>query len=132
MGDLTKNISRYEIACHCGCGFDSLDFETITVVQEICDHFAETLGLDRVILHIHSAARCFSYNRIPVKDGGPGSNDQSQHPLARAIDFHIKDVSPDVVYSYLCQKYPDRYGIGSYESFTHLDTRSGGSARWKS
>ena len=33
MGDLTKNISRYEIACKCGCGFDTIDIEVV----RMCD-----------------------------------------------------------------------------------------------
>ena len=129
MGDLTKNISRRELACHCGCGFDSMDFETINVVQDCCDHFSAIIGR-RVVLHITSAARCCKYNRKPVSEGGPGSNDRSQHPLARPIDFWISGVWPSEIYEYLDKKYPDRYGIGKYKSFTHLDTRSNGPARW--
>lgn len=29
--NLTKKISRQELACKCGCGFDSCDYETIQV-----------------------------------------------------------------------------------------------------
>ena len=125
MGDLTKNISRrHELACSCGCGFNSMDWETIEVVQGCCDYFADKLGLAKVILTINSAARCFEYNR------SIGSNDNSQHPLARAIDFTIKHVSPADIYDYLNAKYPDKYGLGKYPTFTHFDARSGPKARW--
>ena len=127
---ITKNISRHELACNCGCGFDSMDVLTIRVVQDVCDHFAETLGVSRVVLRITSAARCLEYNRKPVSEGGPGSSDASQHPKGRAMDFKIDGISPAQVYAYLSAKYPDRYGFGRYDSFVHCDTRSGPAARW--
>jgi len=126
MGDLTKNISRSELSCNCGCGSDSIDYETTVVVQDACDHFAEKLGVERVTLTITSANRCFKYNRSPAV----GSNDNSQHPRSRAMDIKIGGVYPSDVYSYLVDKYPGKYGIGKYKSFTHIDTRSSGPARW--
>ena len=125
MTQLTKNIWRHELACKCGCGFDSMDFETINVVQECCDYFALVQGKDKVTLNINSAARCYEYNR------SIGSNDQSQHPKARAIDFAIDGIDPSDVYTYLDERWRDLYGIGSYNSFTHVDTRTG-RARWQS
>jgi uncharacterized protein YcbK (DUF882 family) len=130
MGDLSKNISRYEIACKCGCGFDSIDSENVQVVQAVCDGFALLLGVDRVVLHISSGARCRKWNRTPVSRGGPGSNDRSQHVKGRAIDFKISGVKPSDVYAALVAACPDWYGIGSYKDFTHLDTRGGPAARW--
>lgn len=126
MGNLSKNISRHEVACLCGCGLDTVDVETVAVVQDVCDHFAEELGVDRVVLGINSAARCFEYNR----SDRIGSNDASQHPRCRALDIRLKGVEPYRVYDYLDDKYPDQYGIGRYRTFTHIDTRSGGRARW--
>lgn len=132
MGDRTKNISRHELACSCGCGFDSMDGETLDVWQDACDHFAKALGLDRVVFIPHSGARCFRYNRTPEV----GSNDNSQHPLARALDGHIVGVTPLKLYTYLTGKYKGRYGFGLYTTFVHVDTRTTGSngpkrpARW--
>lgn len=130
MGNISKNISRYELACHCGCGFDSMDIDTLEVWQECCDHFAEELGTDKVTFIVSSAARCFEYNRKPVSEDGPGSTDGSFHPQARAIDGKIVGVSPRKVYSYLDTKYQGKYGIGLYQTFVHLDTRTNGPARW--
>lgn len=129
MGDLTRNISRHELACNCGCGFSSMDWETIEVVQDVCDHFANILGVDKVVLNITSAARCYAYNRLPSSEGGPGSNDKSQHPKACALDFQIVGVSPKAIYEYLNHKYPNKYGIGEYTTFIHFDSRSY-RARW--
>lgn len=129
MGDLTKNISRSELACRCGCGFDSMDVETVEAAQGACEYFAARLHADRVTLHINSAARCLAYNRRPVADGGPGSTDDSQHPKARAMDIRISGVSPAELYHYFDTKYPGKYGVGLYASFVHIDTR-GDRARW--
>ena len=32
MGDLTKNFSRSEFACKCGCGFDDIDLVLQSVI----------------------------------------------------------------------------------------------------
>jgi uncharacterized protein YcbK (DUF882 family) len=124
MGNLTKNISRHEVACKCQCGLDSMDFETIMVVQDTCDFFALKLGLPRVHVTINSGCRCEAHN---AKIGGA---ENSQHPKCRAIDLKILEVSPADVYDYLVKRYPVQYGIGKYNSFTHIDTRTDGPARW--
>jgi len=119
MGDLTKNLSRHEFACKCGCGVDSMDFETVNVVQDVCDHFNSKVT-------ITSAYRCLAYNRSP----SVGSSDASQHPKARALDCEFDKATPETVHHYLTQKYPGKYGLGVYETFNHIDTRSGPPARW--
>jgi len=124
MGDLSKNISRSEIACKCGCGTDTIDAETVKAVQDTCNHFAEVLGVKRVHLIITSGTRCKEYNS---KVGG---SNRSQHIQGRAIDFVIVGVKPSDVYDYLHRKYAGRYGVGSYETFTHLDTKTGKARRW--
>ena len=37
--------------------------------------------------------------------------------------------TPEKVYAYLTEKYPGKYGIGKYPTFTHIDTRPS-KARW--
>jgi uncharacterized protein YcbK (DUF882 family) len=123
MGDLTKNISRHEVSCRCGCGSDSIDAETIEVVQECCDHFSDITG-SRVVAAINSGNRCLGHNR------SIGSRDSSQHPKGRAIDFRIVNVDPADVYKYLDERYSGKYGVGNYPTFTHLDTRTNGGSRW--
>lgn len=131
MGDVTKNISRHELRCKCGrCGFAVLGYEqVIDVVQEACDHFAAQQGVDRVTLTITSAARCTEYNRKPTNEGGPGSNDNSRHPRGDAIDHRISGVTPRELYDYYCERYPDKFGVGMYGTFVHVDTRPV-KARW--
>jgi uncharacterized protein YcbK (DUF882 family) len=113
---ISKNFSRKEFACKCGCGFDTVDVELVKVLQELRDHFERPIT-------INSACRCLKHNR------SIGSTDSSQHVKARAADITVKGVSPEVVYYYLDSKYPDHNGLGRYVDFTHLDTR-GWKARW--
>ena len=49
MGDLTSNLSRHEFACECGCGFDTVDFELVTVIQKACNHFEAIYQADLII-----------------------------------------------------------------------------------
>lgn len=128
MGNLTLNISDYELKCHCGkCDVYIQGHEpVIQVVQDCCDHFARIHGVYKVRLAITSAARCYTYNRLPVDNGGPGSNDNSQHPRCCAMDIKIfiggRQIEPCKVYNYFHGAYPEKYGIGSYDTFTHIDT----------
>lgn len=119
MGDITNNLSRHEFACKCGCGCDTMDVQTVMVVQDVCDHFKCSVA-------ITSAHRCFTYNRTPEV----GSNDNSQHPQGRAMDCIFAGPTPEEVHDYLCEKYPGKYGFGLYRTFNHIDTRSG-VARWE-
>ena len=134
MGNITKNISDFELRCKCGiCKVRIQDHEpVIQVVQDACDHFAELAGKP-VVLKITSAARCYGYNRMPTHLGGAGSNDESQHPRCSAMDIKLfvngSFIKPDYVAEYFEEKFPDTYGIGNYKSFTHIDTRPV-KARW--
>ena len=118
MGDLTTHFSRQEFACKCGCGHDTMDFMTLTLLEDVREHFGNPIT-------VHSAHRCEAYNR---KVGGATD---SQHLRGRAVDFTVAGVFPDEVYAYLVSRYPNAYGVGSYRSFTHFDTRSDGPARWE-
>lgn len=130
MGDLTKNISRSELKCHCGkCDFAILDHEpVIEIVQNACDHFASMNDVERVTLIITSSARCTPHNK------SVGSSDNSMHARACAIDHKIflpngQQIPPQHVANYYDMKHPDDLGIGVYDTFTHVDSRTV-KARW--
>lgn len=129
MGDLTKNISQHELDCKCGdCDVTILPYDlVIKLWQQCCDYFANKHGVEKVTLIITSGARCYIYNREV------GSSDNSQHPRARAIDGKIfvngEQIPPREVYDYFNNRFPNKFGIGLYSSFTHLDTRPV-KARW--
>ena len=131
MGDLTRNISRHELVCKCDdseCSFTILDHEPIIQdVQDVCDWCCDRFNVDRVVLKITSPARCTVYNRKI------GSNDNSQHPRANAIDYQIfingEQVSPKIIHSYALARWPNDHGMGLYKDFNHLDDRPV-KARW--
>ena len=116
MGDISKHFDRKEFACKDNCGFDTVDVELITVLEDLREHFDSPV-------RINSGSRCKKYNdRI-------GGAKKSQHLVCRAADVTVDKISPIVVWEYLNFKYMARYGVGRYNSFTHIDTRNI-SARW--
>lgn len=117
MGDVSVHFSRHEFACKDGCGLDTVDAETLRVLEGVRTHFNQPVT-------ITSAHRCAARNKAV----GGASN--SQHLRGRACDIKVAYVDPKDVFEYLDKKYSDRYGIGSYTTFTHIDTRSNGPARW--
>lgn len=136
MGDLTKNISSSELKCSCGnCDVGIQSHEPIIQIwQQACDYFAMAYGVERVVFIVRSGGRCYVYNRLPIDEGGPGSNDESQHPRCCAIDGEIrlpsgKVIPPLEVFQYFDRIFPDQYGLGLYTWGTHLDTRAV-KARW--
>lgn len=124
MRKITHNIYRWEVACKCGCGYDSLDYDTAVYVQGACDRFAIDMGHSRSVLSISSGCRCRSWNIH--EDGSFGSH----HLFARALDHDILGVTPKELYEYYDKKFKGKFGIGLYNTFVHFDTRSGRPARW--
>ena len=115
MGDISNHFSRHEIACKCGCGLDTMDGETLNLADECREFVNHTITPS-------SGARCLKHNR------SIGSTDGSQHPKCRAMDLPVDN--PKELYDYLCKKYPNQYGFGLYDTFVHIDTRSGNGARF--
>jgi len=117
MGDISKNFSRSEFACKCNCGFSTVDVELVKVLEIVRNHFNKPIT-------INSACRCELHN-ISV-----GGSYGSRHKLGIAADIVVKGVKPYDVYLFLDGFAPNKYGIGHYNSFTHIDVRSK-KARWK-
>ena len=118
---LSKNFVRKEFACKCGCKLGmndgDINLELVRVVQDVRDHFGKPVV-------INSGLRCAFHNsRV-------GGAPKSQHLLGTAADIRIAGINPKDVYDYLDKKYPDKYGIGRYPSFTHIDVREK-KARWR-
>ena len=118
MGDISKHFNREEFACQCGCGFNTVDADLLDVLVEIRMHFDAPVT-------INSAARCPFHNEVV------GGGKESQHKLGRAADIVVEGVTPYIVQSYLIELLPGKFGIGSYNTFTHIDSRSGVPARWR-
>ena len=113
---ITENFSRDEFAFKCGCGFDAVDIELVNVLEIVRKRFNKPVK-------INSACRCAKHNK---KVGG---SENSKHRLGIAADIVVSDTKPSDVYSFLCGYAPNKYGIGSYETFTHIDVRQD-KARW--
>lgn len=129
MGDLTENFSRKEFACKCGCGFDTVDFKLLAILQALCEDIEQEAGAE-VSMLITSGSRCEKHNK--AEGGAP----DSQHRYGRAADFKVffrksgQQIAPDWVYDKLDAMHPNALGLGRYDNRTHLDTRTKGPARW--
>lgn len=113
---LSPHFARREFACKCGCGFDTVDIETLAVLEDVRTHFNAPVT-------VSSGCRC------PVHNQRVGGSAHSQHVLGRAADITVKGVPPAIVYGYVDGKYRGRYGFGQYKTFTHIDTRTA-TSRW--
>ena len=113
---ISRHFSRAEMACSCGCGLDTMDVETLKIADECRDFAGHSITPS-------SAARCMDHNRA-IR-----SKDDSQHVKCRALDLPVRE--PKELYKFLCNRYPNQYGFGLYNSFVHVDTKSGGARRWE-
>jgi len=106
-------FKRYEFACSCGkCDCDTVDAELLIVLV----HLRVKMGP----IIIDSGHRCPAHNASDAVGGAP----DSQHLLGKAADIKARNYTPAEVQGYLLGEYPDRYGIGIYETFTHIDVRN--------
>jgi uncharacterized protein YcbK (DUF882 family) len=115
-GYLSENFSRPEFACRCGCGFDTVDVELVRVLQMLRNAFGK-------VVEITSGCRCEKWNR--EVQGAI----RSRHLWGQAADFAVYDTTPDQVVEYLEANFPDRYGVGKYPEWVHLDVRAN-RVRW--
>ena len=113
---ISKNFQVKEFACRDGSDTIPIDMELVEVLQEARNYFGAPIT-------INSAYRTPAYNK---KVGGVSA---SQHIRGTAADITVKGVAPDKIYAYLAGRYPGKYGIGRYQTFTHIDTRPN-KARW--
>ena len=107
---VSKHFSREEFACKCGCGFSTVDVELLKVLEVVREHFRKEIT-------ITSACRCELHNKsVKGKIG-------SYHLRGIACDIRVKGIPPSEIAIFLDNLYPDKYGIGRYNTFTHIDVR---------
>lgn len=128
MGDLSGNFSRREFACECGCGLDTVDARLLFIMQASCDHFAQVLGVKKVVATVTGPNRCKKHNAAVQKSLGLPDND-SMHSHCRAADYRIAGVKPKQLYDYLDREFGEEIGLGLYSNRVHVDSR-GHKARW--
>lgn len=118
LGDLSKHFSRKEFACQCGeCEPIAVDFELVEVLEKLREHCGQPIT-------ITSSYRCKAHNK------SVGGAKNSKHRLGIAADIQVKNFPARDIAAYFRNEYPNKYGVGDYESFTHIDVRQK-AARWK-
>lgn len=108
---LSKNFKSTEIDCNgtnC-CSKTLIDKQLVSYLQKIRDKF------DKPVI-INSGYRCGTHNK------SVGGAKYSKHTLGKAADIVVKDIEPKEVAKY-CESIGIK-GIGLYETFVHIDTRS--------
>jgi uncharacterized protein YcbK (DUF882 family) len=96
MGDLSKNFSRWEFKCRCGCGADNIDMKLVYRLQDIRDVYGREI-------RINSGVRCKEHN---ADEGGASD---SEHLTGEAADLR-------------CENSRDRYELlyHTHEKFTRV------------
>ena len=115
MGDISKNFSRSEFACKCGCGFSTVDVKLLEALEIVRAKYGA--------VKINSACRCAVHNK------NVGGAKGSKHKLGIAADIVVIGTSTDEIYKFLDMFQHNKYGVGKYNSFTHIDVRDV-KARW--
>ena len=114
---LSTNFKVKEFACSDGSDPIFIAPELVKVLQKIRDHFGKSVT-------ITSAYRTPSRNKVV------GGTTYSQHLYGVAADIKVKGISPKKVAQYAEKLLPNKGGIGTYSTFTHIDVRAT-KARWK-
>ena len=111
-----EHFDRSEFACKCGCGFDTVDYGLIKVLEYIREQFERPVA-------ILSRCRWPDYNASATVGGAPNS----QHMVGRACDIRVLGIDPQLVYELADQM--EVGGLGEYSTFADIH-RSLGYARW--
>jgi uncharacterized protein YcbK (DUF882 family) len=111
MGDLTRDFSRKEFACQCGCGFESISMQLVAGLQEL----RNKVGLPVTVL---SGCRCAAHNK--AVGGAAGS----RHTMGKAADIQIEGMTAREVYAAAMQAGGFRgFGVDDARGFVHVDER---------
>jgi uncharacterized protein YcbK (DUF882 family) len=115
--NLSANFKVKEFACTDGSDPIFIDSDLVTVLQKIRNHFGKSVTIT-------------SAYRTPTKNKAVGGETYSQHLYGRAADIKVKGITPKKVAAYAEKLLPNKGGIGTYSTFTHVDVRSAKS-RWQ-
>lgn len=137
MGDISPHYSRSEFVCKCGCGLDRIDLRLMPIAELIRVHEGNKP------MSPLSGCRCLQHNervQMDVNEHYVPYSSKSKHlPLTEyntvdeengictAGDFGSEN--PKKLYDFLCNLFPNLYGIGLYSWGVHIDV-GGRYARW--
>jgi uncharacterized protein YcbK (DUF882 family) len=114
---LSANFKVKEFACTDGSDPIFIDSDLVNVLQKIRTYFGKSVTIT-------------SAYRTPTRNKAVGGETYSQHQYGRAADIKVKGIAPKKVAAYAEKLLPNKGGIGTYSTFTHVDVRSA-KARWK-
>ena len=121
---LTKNFSKSEFECSCGC---EMPLEVFHNIQKVANQLQILRDATGKSITVNSAYRCVKHNKAI------GGVDSSQHILGKASDIVVKGVEPSITFDLIDLFINDcemlQGGLGNYNSFTHYDIRKI-KARW--
>jgi len=121
---LSKNFSKSEFECNCGCKMPSDVFENVKELAKNLQVIRDAVGKP---LHLTNAYRCKEHNK---KVGG---SKNSQHILGKAGDIKSIFITPRSLFKkiegMIDKSLISEGGLGKYKTFTHYDIR-GTKARW--
>lgn len=86
------------------------------VLEMIRNHFGRPVK-------INSGYRCINHNKQV------GGVPDSKHTQGLAVDVVVVGIPSKMVYEFLDNHFPNSFGLGLYNTFTHVDVRSK-KARW--
>lgn len=113
---LSANFKVKEFACSDSSDPIFIDSELVTILQKIRTHFGKAVTIT-------------SAYRTPPHNKSVDGTTYSQHLYGKAADIKVKGVAPKTVAAYAEKLLPNRGGIGTYKTFTHIDVR-GTKSRW--
>lgn len=105
-----------EFACSDGSDTVFISEDLIKVLENIRNHFESPVD-------VTSGYRTDYHNR---RIGGAK---YSQHKYGMAADIVVRGVCPKAVQNYIDEVWPDCYGMGISDNYTHIDVRHN-RARW--
>ena len=113
---ISPHFHRSEFACKCGCGYDTADIELVEMLEII-------RGRYDVPVTVNSGCRCVEHNK------SINGSENSQHLLGRAADILVQSVDPERVANFINRHAPNKFGVGIYDTWVHIDSREN-PARW--
>lgn len=112
---LSKHFSKRELACPC-CGLYIPNTGLLMALEYVRHNIGQVT--------VTSSTRCEKHNKEV------GGKVGSKHLKGEAADIQVKYGKPSSIHAFLDKSHlSGLIGLGSYETFTHIDVR-GSKARW--
>jgi uncharacterized protein YcbK (DUF882 family) len=117
-GYLSPHFRRSEFTCnHCGTLPHDPPGELLEILEDVRQEFDAPVT-------VTSGYRCSVHN------ANVGGARHSQHRYVTAADIQVRGVDAVTVHGYCAERMKGMGGLGKYATFTHVDVRGNGPARW--